>query len=135
MTLDEKIQKLIKARQNRRATWVKVLGELHGKLGDAFEEIRILGPCGHCTACHNKPFSEKGIILGKIAFTDGGNCYFPAVCIDTGFGWKQIAYCKDQWKITEEATKNDFEIAKGALSEIQKKIEQLIEQEKDLTAI
>jgi len=89
--LEERIKKLIEARQNRRVTWARVLGELHEQLEDAFEEIRILGCCGHCTACYNQPCHEEGIILGKLAFTDGGNCYAPAVCIDTGFGWKRLA--------------------------------------------
>jgi len=140
--LEERIKKLIEARQNRRVTWARVLGELHEQLEDAFEEIRILGCCGHCTACYNQPCHETGLILGKLAFTDGGNCYFPAICIDTGFGWKRLVYKefdyttkKLNWTIADKATKADFEIAKKALNEIQEKIEQLTEQERNLAIL
>ena len=140
--LEERIKKLTEARQNRRATWAKTLGKLHEQLEGAFEEIRILGACGHCTACYNQPFHEEGLILGKLAFTDGGNCYAPAVCIHTEFGWKRLAVKPynvlkraRQWTIADKATKQDFEIAKKALSEIQERIEQLIEQEKNLAIL
>lgn len=140
--LEERIKKLIEARRNRRETWARVLGELHEQLEDAFEEIRILGCCGHCTACYNQPCHEEGIILGKLAFTDGGNCYAPAVCIHTEFGWKRLAVKPynvlkktRQWTIADKATKADFEVAKKALETIKEKIEQLTEQEKNLATL
>ena len=130
--IEEKIKKLIEARKNRREKWIEVLSALHEKLEPAFQEYHLIGPCGHCTGCHNKTYYEQAIKIGRFGFSDGGNCHRPMITFDG----EQILfkYRENEWKILDGATPNFSEMKKELDSyNFEKEIEKLIEKAEKTT--
>lgn len=86
--LDQKIAELSNRKREVEKTLSKILDDLYEKLEPSFDVENIMGECCNCTSCLNSYQPEKAIVLGALAFTDGGPCYVPTVCIKVNWNWE-----------------------------------------------
>ncbi len=83
-TIEEKIKELDAMQIKTSKRIADILDSLYEQVEELFKKISICGICGSCTACYSDNSNEEqGVILGDLAFTDGGPCYGKGVFIKT----------------------------------------------------